>query len=146
MRKKALAISSDIDNLARRKQKLLDRKRKRESKGKAIAIDQPPKGESVDLATDHDVVMLKAAQEDVPIASHDPFAEERIHLSFSLDGLFFSKPKDLLEEAKECLLPEDEKRFLSLGHRKAAERSLLQAFQVMVPILFYFVYNLLVTN
>ena len=88
--------------------------------------------------------MLKAAQEDVPIASHDPFAEERIHMSFPLDGSFFSEPKDLLEEVRKYLLPEDEKRFLSLGHRKAAEPSLLQAFQVIVPILFYFVYNLLV--
>ena len=146
MRKEALAISSDVDNLARRKQKLLDRKRKRESKGKAVAIDQPPKDESVDIATDHDVAMLKAVQEDIPIASHDPFAEERIHLSFPLDGSFFSEPKDLLEEVRKCLLPEDEKRFLSLGHRKAAERSLLQAFQVIVPIPFYFVYNLLMTK
>ena len=100
MRKEALTMSSDVDNLERRKQKWLDRKRKRESKGKAIAIDQPPKGESVNLATDHDVAMLKAVQEDVPIASHDPFAEERIHLSFPLDGSFFSETKNLLEEAR----------------------------------------------
>ena len=61
MRKEALAISSDVDNLARRRQKLLDRKKKGESKGKAVAHDQPPKGESVDLATDFDITMLKVA-------------------------------------------------------------------------------------
>ena len=39
MRKETLAISSDIDSIARRKQKLLERKRKREAKGKAVTLD-----------------------------------------------------------------------------------------------------------
>ena len=96
-----MAISSDVDCLAKRKQKLLDRKRNRESKGKAIALDQPPKGESANVVDDSDVAMLKTADEDdIPIANCDPFIEERVHLSFPLDGLFFSEPKDLLDEAR----------------------------------------------
>ena len=49
-----------------------------------------------------------------------------------LNGSFFSEPKDLLDKVRKFLLPEDEKRYLSLGHKKAAEQSLLQAFQVLI--------------
>ena len=89
---------------------MLEKKRKREDKRKAVALDQPPKGKSVDLVSDSDVAVVKrTSEDDVLIASHDIFVEDMLQLSFPLDNSFFSEPKGLLAEARKCLLPKDEK-------------------------------------
>ena len=63
IRKAALAISYDVENLARRMQKLLERK-KRKEEGNTVLADKPSKENSHNIVVDSNVVGRKRARVD----------------------------------------------------------------------------------
>lgn len=132
----ALSIDLNKDALEQRKAKLLEAAAKKKEKQNKKAVMDVPSDIVEEMKQLQAIKKRKKADRSTePEVDPSYYLDEVVTSTYPLEASFMLDPLSLLSEARNVLLPEDDKRLKSLGHKKAGEHCLIQSIRISYSIL-----------